>query len=110
MAARQFLEPAQRACGRAKAAAAVEVAREQVAALLPLGGRVIFTSGATEAINLGLKGCGLPVSAIATEHAAVLDCVGFLGGRVLPVETDGFQIPLPKVRGDLLRHAGSTTR
>ena len=37
--------------GRA-AAAAVEVAREQVAALLPPGGRVVFTSGATEAINL----------------------------------------------------------
>src|SRR3546814_6745379 len=36
--------------GRA-AAAAVEVAREQVASLLPPGGRVIFTSGATEAIR-----------------------------------------------------------
>ncbi|HKR92184.1 aminotransferase class V-fold PLP-dependent enzyme, partial [Novosphingobium sp.] len=59
--------------GRA-AAAAVEVAREQVALLLPPGGRVIFTSGATEAINLGLSGSGarrLAVSAI--EHAAVLD-------------------------------------
>lgn len=41
--------------GRA-AAAAVEVAREQVAALLPPGGRVIFTSGATEAINLAIFG------------------------------------------------------
>ena len=74
--------------GRA-AAAAVEVAREQVAALLPKGGRVIFTSGATEAINLGIKGCGLPVAALATEHAAVLDCVEYLGGEVLPVETGG---------------------
>ena len=36
--------------GRA-AAAAVELAREQVAGLLPKGGRVIFTSGATEALN-----------------------------------------------------------
>ena len=74
--------------GRA-AAAAVEVAREQVAALLPEGGRVIFTSGATEAINLAIKGCMLPVAALATEHAAVLDCVEYLGGEVLPVGADG---------------------
>lgn len=76
------------AAGRA-AAAAVEVAREHVSALLPKGGRVIFTSGATEAINLAIKGCGLPVSAAATEHAAVLDCVIFLGGEILPVARDG---------------------
>jgi cysteine desulfurase len=81
--------------GRA-AAAAVEVARDQVASLLPKGGRVIFTSGATEAINLAIKGCGLKVSAAATEHAAVLDCVEFLGGEVLPVEYDG-QIQNPFV-------------
>ena len=59
--------------GRA-AAAAVEVAREQVAGLFPPGGRVIFTSGATEALNLAIFGSGakrLAVSAI--EHAAVLD-------------------------------------
>ena len=81
--------------GRA-AAAAVEVAREQVAALLPEGGRVIFTSGATEAINLAIKGCGLPVVALSTEHAAVLDCVEYLGGEVLPVGADGlFLKPLP---------------
>jgi len=43
------------AMGRA-AAAAVEVARAQVAALLPKGGRVIFTSGATEAIKSGHQG------------------------------------------------------
>lgn len=76
------------AAGRA-AAAAVEVARDQVAALLPPGGRVIFTSGATEAINLAMLGCGLSVSAAATEHAAVLDCVQYLGGDMLPVRTDG---------------------
>ncbi len=74
--------------GRA-AAAAVEVAREQVAALLPKGGRVIFTSGATEAINMAIKGCGLPVSALATEHAAVLDCVEYLGGKQEPVTASG---------------------
>ncbi|WP_397580437.1 cysteine desulfurase family protein [Sphingorhabdus sp.] len=73
------------AAGRA-AAAAVEVARDQVAALLPPGGRVIFTSGATEAINLAIMGAGLPVSAAATEHAAVLDCVQHLGGNILPID------------------------
>ncbi len=82
------------ALGRA-AAAAVEVAREQVAALLPKGGRVIFTSGATEAINLGIKGsgCGSAVAALATEHAAVLDCVKHLGGEIIPVGTDGLGLP-----------------
>ena len=73
------------AAGRA-AAAAVEVARDQIAALLPRGGRVIFTSGATEAINLAIMGTGLPVSAAATEHAAVLDCVAHLGGNILPID------------------------
>ena len=34
-----------------EAAAAIEVARDAVAALLPPGGRVVFTSGATEALN-----------------------------------------------------------
>ena len=76
------------AAGRA-AAAAVEVARDQVAALLPKDGRVIFTSGATEAINLAIMGCGLPVSAAATEHAAVLDCVHARHGDVLPVSVTG---------------------
>ncbi len=82
------------AAGRA-ASAAVEVARAHVAALLPKGGRVIFTSGATEAINLAMKGCGLPVSAGATEHAAVLDCVQYLGGDVFPVSRDGLVAQLP---------------
>lgn len=76
------------AAGRA-ASATVELARAQVAALLPKGGRVIFTSCATEAINLAIKGCGLPASAAATEHAAVLDCVHYLGGDVFPVRADG---------------------
>ncbi|MCX7284814.1 MAG: cysteine desulfurase family protein [Novosphingobium sp.] len=77
--------------GRA-AAAAVEVARDQVAALLPPGGRVVFTSGATEAINLAIIGSGarrLAVSAI--EHAAVLDTARFVDPDValLPVDPAG---------------------
>ena len=82
----KFWNPHSTHVGGRQAAAAVEVAREQVAALLPAGGRVIFTSGATEAINLAIKGCGLPVSAMATEHAAVLDCVENLGGKILPID------------------------
>ena len=96
----QFANPhSVHAAGRA-AAAAVEVARSQVAALLPKGGRVIFTSGATEAINLAIKGCGLPVTAVATEHAAVLDCVQYLGGDVLPVAADGL-VDQPKLGATL---------
>jgi cysteine desulfurase len=81
--------------GRA-AAAAVEVAREQVAALLPRGGRVIFTSGATEAINQAIlavpraKGMeGIAFSAI--EHSAVVNSALASGAQVqeLPVSAEG---------------------
>jgi cysteine desulfurase len=76
------------------AAAAVETARERVAALLPEGGKLIFTSGATEAINMVLQGTPGDVITFATEHAAVLDCqrvVEAQGRRftVLPVTPDG---------------------
>lgn len=82
------------AAGRA-AKAAVEAARAQVAALLPPGGSVSFTSGATEALNWAIKGVGPgAIVTIATEHAAVLDTVEALrcAGRevhVLPVGADG---------------------
>lgn len=74
------------------AAAAVELAREQVAALFPPGGRVIFTGSATEAINLAMRGAlaeggALAVSAI--EHAAVLDTAQALGGPVTLIPVDG---------------------
>jgi cysteine desulfurase len=76
------------------AAAAVETARERVGALLPKDGKVIFTSGATEAINMVLQGTPGDVVTFATEHAAVLDCqrvVESQGRRftVLPVTPDG---------------------
>jgi cysteine desulfurase len=85
----QFWNPHSPHAGGRKAAAAVEVARDQVAALLPGGGRVIFTSGATEAINLAIKGCGLPVVTLATEHAAVLDCATSRSDHIWPVNADG---------------------
>ena len=79
-----------------QAAAAVEIAREQVAALLPAGGRVIFTSGATEALNLAILGSGrrrLAVSAI--EHAAVLETARFADPdcAILPVDAAGLVDP-----------------
>jgi cysteine desulfurase len=91
-----------------EAAAAVEVAREQV--LQALSGivtsncpqsRLYFTSGATEATNWALKGAAarLPsnkrkIVALATEHACVLDTVEWLGTQgfeidILPVQPDG---------------------
>jgi cysteine desulfurase len=79
--------------GRA-AAAAVEVAREQIAALLPKGGRVIFTSGATEAINTAISGfaSGAIVS-VATEHAAVLDSAAVSSAaRILEVNESGMAL------------------
>lgn len=75
-----------------QAKAAVEFAREQVAALFPAGGKVIFTSGATEAINLAIRGSGKggTVSVSAIEHAAVLDTARDAGEcHVLNVAKDG---------------------
>ena len=91
-----FWNPHSAHAGGRKAAAAVEAARAQVAAFLPKGGKLIFTSGATEAINLAIKGSGLPVSAYATEHAAVLDCVGLSGGDIDPVRNDGMYMATPE--------------
>ncbi|HEY6870051.1 MAG TPA: aminotransferase class V-fold PLP-dependent enzyme [Novosphingobium sp.] len=75
--------------GRA-AAAAIEVAREQVAGLLPRGGRVIFAGTATEALNLAIKGSGarrIAVSAI--EHAAVLDTARAVDPECTVIAVDG---------------------
>lgn len=64
-----------------KAEAAVEAARDQVAAAIGATGKeIIFTSGSTEAINLALKGVaemyaakGKHVVTSLAEHKAVLD-------------------------------------
>lgn len=105
-----------------EAAAAVEVAREEVLKALhcspakagaqdwtrgfagdqgSIAGRLHFTSGATEALNWALKGAlsQLPESrrrivTLASEHAAVLDTVEWLGRLgaevdILPVGADG---------------------
>ena len=82
-----------------EAAAAVEVARDAVAALLPKGGKLYFTSGATEALNWALRCIGTGgIAVLETEHAAVLDTALWLGkqGRdvqLLPVRPDGVVAP-----------------
>lgn len=81
---------------------AVDYAREQVAQLVGCDPKeIIFTSGATEADNLALKGVfemysskGNHIITVTTEHKAVLDTckhIEKLGGEVtyLDVEDDG---------------------
>lgn len=90
------------------ASAAVEVAREQVAALLPKGGRVVFTSGATEALNIAIFGAArmmrrreptrTRILLPDTEHAAVRDTALALRAEgyealLLPVMPDGLLDP-----------------
>ncbi|HMI20084.1 MAG TPA: cysteine desulfurase family protein [Sphingomonas sp.] len=85
-----------------EAAAAIEVATAQVAATLGDAnghGRLIFTSGATEAANWALQGAiartpRRKIVTIATEHACVLDTAEWLAQRgielvVLPVLANG---------------------
>jgi cysteine desulfurase len=94
-----------------EAAAGVEIAREQVLDVLGLrGGRLIFTSGATEAANLALKGAAWAapperrrIVTLASEHACVLDTVQWLGchgfdAMVLPVGSDGL-VDLERLQG-----------
>src|SRR5580698_755936 len=81
---------------------AVELAREQVAALIGAGPKeIVFTSGATEGDNLAIKGVfdmyaakGNHIITVVTEHKAVLDTCLHLektGGEVtwLPVDDHG---------------------
>lgn len=83
-----------------KAAAAIEVAREQVATSFPDDGQVLFTGTATEAINLAM-GAVLQLQAkgrnkiivLATEHAAVRD-------TALAYVKQGFDVELHPVQSN----------
>lgn len=109
-----FANPASRLYRPAlEAAAAVQRARERLAAALGLSAAaaeqtVIFTSGATEANNLALRGVaeaalerGEPrrrLITLTTEHRAVLDPLRWLERHgfpltVLPVQADGLLEP-----------------
>ena len=82
-----------------KAEEAVDYAREQVANLISVESKeIIFTSGATEADNLAIKGVfemysrkGNHVITLKTEHKAVLDAcdrVEKMGGEVTYLDVD----------------------
>ena len=85
---------------------AVKTARQQVANLLNCEPHELtFTSGATEALNLALKGVaetysdkGRHIVTVQTEHKAVLDVCAYLETRgfevtYLPVQPDGLLDP-----------------
>jgi cysteine desulfurase len=84
-----------------EAEAAVEKAREQVAALVGADPReIVWTSGATESINLALKGAaqfykpkGKHLITVKTEHKAVLDTMREL-------ERQGFEATYLDVQED----------
>ena len=84
-----------------EAEAAVENAREQVAALIGADPReIVWTSGATESNNLALKGAagfyktkGKHIITVKTEHKAVLDTCREL-------ERQGFEVTYLDVQAD----------
>jgi cysteine desulfurase len=80
---------------------AVEIARENIALLIGSDpSEIIFTSGATESVNLGLKGVyeryaskGNHIITCVTEHKAVLDTCRHIeknGGQVTYLPVDHF--------------------
>ncbi len=86
------------------ARAAVELAREQVAALMPSGGRVIFTSGATEALNLAIRGTSGrgSVACSAIEHSAVGDTARANGSpKIISVDSEGLAGPISPLSEDV---------
>lgn len=82
---------------------AADIAREQVAGLIgAVPQEIIFTSGATESVNLAVRGVaeayaakGNHIITFATEHKAVLDVCQYLAAKqgkevtVLPVDAGG---------------------
>ena len=85
-----------------QARAAVEIARDNVAALIGAPPETIaFTSGATESVNWAIKGLMTHpgqtrrrIVTLATEHSCVLETAGYLGTlgaqlTILPVRSDG---------------------
>ena len=81
---------------------AVQNSREQVASLIGADSQeIIFTSGATESVNLAIRGYatanadrGRHIITVATEHKAVLEVCEYLGSQqfevtILPVDANG---------------------
>ncbi len=93
-----------------EAEAAVEKARDQIAALIGADPReIVWTSGATESINLALKGAanfykskGKHIITVKTEHKAVLDTCREL-------ERQGFEVTYLDVQPDGLLNLDALT-
>ncbi|MDO8968492.1 cysteine desulfurase family protein [Algoriphagus sp.] len=97
---------------------AVKKARQQVADLIGADTHEItFTSGATEAINIAIKGIaeaysqkGKHIVTVSTEHSAVLDTCRYLETKgfevtYLPVQNDGlldFNVVKQAIRSDTI--------
>jgi len=93
----------------ARARSAVEAARAEVAALVGASpAEIVFTSGATEANNLALRGAGRngTIVAPAIEHASVLETARAVGDlRLVPVDRNG-----RVVADDVVAAVDATTR
>ena len=90
-----------------RARAAIETARNAFAALAGVAAEdVIFTSGATEALNMALRPRDGSILLFgSTEHLAVSDGHGYGGAcEILPVDADGV-VRLDDLRAALARHA-----
>ncbi len=96
----QFANPHSPHRAGREAAAVVEVARERImAALGGAAGRLVFTSGATEAANIAIQSVAASsarrtIVTIATEHPCVRDTARMMAARgfrviELPVGADG---------------------
>jgi len=89
---------------------AVEEAREHVAALVGCDAKeLVWTSGATESINLAVKGAahfykerGRHLVTVKTEHKATLD-------KMRELEREGFEVTYLDVREDGLIDMGALT-
>lgn len=96
----------------------IKEARAKVASLIGSEtSEIVFTSGATEAINIALKGVaenyqdkGKHIVTCATEHPAVLDTCKYLEAKgyeitYLPVQKDGLldlEVVKKSIRGDTI--------
>ena len=104
----EFANPSSRHSFGIQVNEAVKNARVQVADFIGAKeNEIIFTSGATEAINIAIKGVaenysakGKHIITVSTEHSAVLDTCKYL-------ETKGYEITyLPVLRNGLIDLTG----
>jgi cysteine desulfurase len=94
----------------AQARSAVEAARAEVAALICAApAEIVFTSGATEANNLALRGLAGGLVTTAIEHASVLETAGALAGDGRPLAVVGVDHDGCVAAADVLAAVEATT-